>query len=79
MQAEHVTEYLRRKDRRMETNRGTIVLAERAADVDRLRSVLREWGYKENEIHRVLNQQHAARKLDENDERSGQLTRRAGP
>ena len=58
----------------METNQGTIVLAERAVDYDKHRSVLREWGYEEKEIHRVLNQQHATRKLDQSEERSGQLT-----
>ena len=58
----------------METTGRTIALAERAADYDRHRSVLREWGYEENEIQRVLNQQHADTKLDESDERSGQVT-----
>ena len=35
-------------------NQGAIVLAERAADYGRMRSVLREWGYQEIEIQRVL-------------------------
>ena len=58
----------------MKTNQGAIVLAERAADNGRLRSVLREWGYEETEIQRVLKERHATRKLDESDERSTQLT-----
>ena len=38
----------------MKTNQGAIILAERAADYGRLRAVLSEWGYEENEIQRVL-------------------------
>ena len=49
------------------------MLAERAADLGKLRSILRDWGYKHNEIHRVLNEGHATKKLDESDERSTQL------
>lgn len=58
----------------MKTNQGTIILAERAVDYGRIRSVLREWGYEENEIQRVLKEQRLSRKLDESDERSAQLT-----
>ena len=57
----------------MKKNQGAIILAERAADYGRLRSVLREWGYEENEIQRVLKEQRLSRKLDESGERSGQL------
>jgi hypothetical protein len=41
----------------MKTNQPAIILAERAADYGRLRSVLREWGYKESEIQRFLSEQ----------------------
>ena len=58
----------------MKTNQGAIILAERAADHGRIRAVLREWGYEESEIQRVLKEQRLSRKLDESDERSGQLT-----
>jgi hypothetical protein len=54
-------------------NQGTIILAERAADHARIRAVLREWGYEENEIKRVLKEQRPSRKLDKSDERSPQL------
>ena len=38
----------------MKTNQGAIILAERAADHARIRAVLREWGYREREIQRLL-------------------------
>ena len=41
----------------MKTNRGAIILAERAADHGRIRAILREWGYRESEIQRVIKQQ----------------------
>ncbi len=41
----------------MKANMETIILTERAADHGRLRAVLRDWGYEENEIHRVLKEQ----------------------
>ena len=58
----------------MKKNQGPIILAERAADYGRLRSVLRDWGYEENEIQRVLKEQRLPRKLDESDGRNAQLT-----
>ena len=58
----------------MKTNQEAIILAERAADHGRIRAVLREWGYEENEIQRVLKEQRLSRKLDGSDERSAQLT-----
>ena len=58
----------------MKTNQGAITLVERAADHGRICAVLREWGYEENEIQRVLKEQRLSRKLDESGERSGQLT-----
>jgi hypothetical protein len=58
----------------MKTNQQAINLTERAADFGRIRSVLREWGYEENEIQRVLKEQRLYRRLDESGERSGQLT-----
>lgn len=38
----------------MNTNQGAIILAERTADDGTLRSILGEWGYRENEIQRFL-------------------------
>jgi hypothetical protein len=38
----------------MKTNEGPIILTELAADDRRVRAVLHEWGYRENEINRVL-------------------------
>lgn len=38
----------------MKTNQGAIILAERAADHAWIREVLREWGYREREIQRLL-------------------------
>jgi hypothetical protein len=58
----------------MKTNQESIILAERAADYGRIRSVLREWGYGKNEIQQVLKEQRLSRKLAESGERSGQLT-----
>ncbi len=58
----------------MKTNQEAIILPERAADHGKIRAVLREWGYEENEIQRVLKDQRLSRKLDESDERSAQLT-----
>ena len=60
----------------MKKNQGPIILAERAADYGRLRSVLRDWGYEENEIQRVLKEQRLPRKLDENVERNANLLAR---
>ena len=47
----------------MKTNQEPIILAERAADYGRLRSVLLGWGYEEHEIQRVLTEQRVSRKL----------------
>ena len=58
----------------MKPNQEPIILAERAADYGRLRSVLRGWGYEENEIQRVLEEQRLSRKVDESDERGAELT-----
>lgn len=49
----------------MKTNQGAIILAERAADYGRLRSVLREWGYRESEIQHFLSEQRVDQKPDE--------------
>ena len=49
----------------METNRGTIVLAERAVEYATQRSVLRDWGYEENEIQRFLDEPSKVEKLDQ--------------
>jgi hypothetical protein len=48
----------------MKTNQGTFILAERAADYGRLRSVLREWGYRESEIQRFLREPRVDQKLE---------------
>ena len=41
----------------MKTNQGKIIFAERGADYGRLRSVLREWGYRETEIQHLLREE----------------------
>ena len=62
----------------MKTNQEPIILAERAADHGRLRSVLREWGYEESEIQRVLKEQRSSGKQEVSYERM-QPTTRASP
>ena len=47
----------------MKKNQGPIILAERAADYGRLRSVLRGWGYRESEIQRFLKEPTVDQKL----------------
>jgi len=49
----------------MKTNQGGITLAERASDYGRLRSVLLDWGYRENEIQRFLGELRSNQNLDE--------------
>lgn len=49
----------------MTTNKQEIFLTEWAADSESLRAVLRDWGYHENEIHRVLTKQTVDQKKDE--------------
>ena len=57
----------------MKTNQETIILAERAADHGRLRSVLREWGYEETDIQRVLKERHQSREQEESAARTRQI------
>jgi len=61
----------------MKTNQGAIILAEQAADHGRLRSVLREWGYRESEIQRFLNEPRVDQKVEARrkttDDRSGKI------
>ena len=61
----------------MKTNRGAIILAERAADHGRIRAVLREWGYRESEIQRFLKEPRVDQKLetrrDTPDDQSGKI------
>jgi hypothetical protein len=59
----------------MKTNQGAIILAERAADYGRLRSVLREWGYKETDIQRFINEPNVVQKLDERGKRDDQSSK----
>lgn len=49
----------------MNTNQGSIILAERAADDGTLRSILREWGYRETEIRRFLSDSKVDPKPDQ--------------
>ncbi|HSE17636.1 MAG TPA: hypothetical protein VLB46_11325 [Pyrinomonadaceae bacterium] len=49
----------------MKTNQGAIILAERTADDGTLRSILREWGYRESEIQRFLSDSRVDRKPDQ--------------
>ena len=48
----------------MKKNQGAIILAERAADYGRLRSVLRGWGYRESEIQRFLKEPRVDQRLE---------------
>jgi hypothetical protein len=59
----------------MNENRETIVLPERAAEVGRLRDVLRAWGYGESEIKSFLTQQKADQKLDKRGVQNGRPER----
>ncbi len=49
----------------MKSNKEAIILTERAADHGRLRAVLRDWGYAEHEIHRVLKEERVDHKLND--------------
>jgi hypothetical protein len=49
----------------MNTNKGAIILAERTADDGTLRSILREWGYRESEIQRFLSDSKVDPKRDQ--------------
>lgn len=53
----------------MKTDKGPIILTELAADHGRLRAVLREWGYRENEINRVLKEQRIDPRLNDRGEK----------
>ena len=57
----------------MNTNQGAIILAERTADDGTLRSVLREWGYSESEMHRFLSDSKVDPKPDQRTEATNQL------
>ncbi len=61
----------------MKTNQGAIILAERAAEYGRLRSVLRQWGYSESEIQRFLEEPRADHRVearrDATDDQSGKI------
>jgi hypothetical protein len=48
----------------MKTNQRAIILTERAADYRRMRSVLREWGYRESEIQRFLKEPSVDQKVE---------------
>jgi hypothetical protein len=58
----------------MNTNQGAIILAERAADDGTLRSILREWGYRESEIQRFLSDS----KVDQKPDRRTKVTDQSG-
>ena len=61
----------------MKTNQEPIILTERAADYGRLRSVLRGWGYRENEIQRLLKEPRVDPRLETRrnttDDQSGKI------
>ena len=48
----------------MKTNQEAIILGERAADYDRIRAVLREWGYRESEIQHFLKEPRVDSRLE---------------
>lgn len=54
-----------KKGQEMNTNQGALILAERAADDGTLRSILREWGYRETEIQRFLSDSKLDAKPDQ--------------
>lgn len=49
----------------MNTKPGALILAERTADDGTLRSILREWGYRETEIQRFLSDSKVDPKPDQ--------------
>ena len=63
----------------MKKNQGAIVLAERAADYGRLRSVLRGWGYGESEIQRFLKEQTARNTTDDHSRKIAQSVSQRDP
>ena len=48
----------------MKANQGEVILTECAADHQRIRAVLCEWGYRESEIQRLLKQPRGDQKLE---------------
>jgi len=61
----------------MKTNHGPIILAQRAVDQVRIRTVLHEWGYRESEIQRFLREPRLDQKLEsrrKTDDQSGKIT-----
>ena len=60
-------------------NNRTTILRERDADYGKIRTILREWGYLENEIDRVLKEQSLDQQKDELPHRNTSAsTRRRG-
>jgi hypothetical protein len=57
----------------METNQTEIIFAERAANYGRLSSILRDWGYVELEIQRLLSEQG----VDQQSLERGKMTARS--
>lgn len=59
----------------MKTDKGPIILTELAADHRRVRAVLREWGYRKNEINRVLKEQRIDPGLNDRAEKDDPIHR----
>lgn len=60
-------------------NKDSMILTERDADHGRLRAVLRDWGYGENEIHRVLTEHKIRHSLKEHSQKDDSIQRSANP
>ena len=60
-------------------NKEPMILTERDADHGRLRAVLRDWGYGENDIHRVLAELKIGHRLNEHSQKDDSIQRSANP
>ena len=58
-------------------NKESMILTERDADQGRLRAVLRDWGYGESEIHRVLTEHKIRHSLSKHNQQDDSIQRRA--
>lgn len=60
-------------------NKQPMILTQRDADHGRLRAVLRDWRYGENEIHRVLTEHKIGHSLNEHCQKDDSIQRSANP
>ena len=71
------TIFIRKGHGGMKMNKKSIILSERAADYERHRAVLREWGYRENESHRLLKEQRVDQTLNDRGQKDDSIQRGA--